>query len=374
MSAWSAINNGVVDAATKTRQKYWTHWSNYTKSFGQNPLLDGLSDMHKLVIITAFAARVRTGHFGRGDQVRVSSIAEALSAVAKTMQLAGKPSPIHETEGIYKIPVARLVEGYRREDPPSVPQLAIPIDVPETMQAQGYSTKCPKERAIGDLSVIAFFYLLRVGEYTKPRFTTSNGIKKRATRTVQFRVCDVGFFHNGTILPRKSPLKTLLTATSCTLKITNQKNGRMGQTVHHHATKHNSCPVKALAHRIHHILSHKGTANNLLCDVWNKTSKTWDQITNRDMTQGLRKAIQHLNLHNKGIDADLVGPHSFRAGGAMALKLNGADDTTIMKMGRWSGLTFLQYIHNQIAHISTGLSDRMNTKLEFHNIAAIEKA
>ena len=96
--------------------------------------------------------------------------------------------------------------------------------------------------------------------------------------------------------------------------------------------------------------------------------------TNRDMTIGLRNAVRDLELHHKGIDADLVGPHSLRAGGAMALKLNGADDTTIMKMGRWSGLTFLQYIHNQIAHISTGLSDQMNTKLEFHNIAAIEKA
>ena len=108
--------------------------------------------------------------------------------------------------------------------------------------------------------------------------------------------------------------------------------------------------------------------------MWNKTKQGWDQITNKDMTQGLRTAVRDLNLHNKGIEADLVGPHSLRAGGAMALKLNGADDTTIMKMGRWSGLTFLQYIHNQIAHISTGLSDQMNTRLEFHNIAAIEKA
>ena len=39
----------------------------------------------------------------------------------------------------------------------------------------------------------------------------------------------------------------------------------------------------------------------------------------------------------------------------MALKLTGADDTTIIKLGRWSGLTFLQYIHNQIAHLSANL-------------------
>jgi hypothetical protein len=92
------------------------------------------------------------------------------------------------------------------------------------------------------------------------------------------------------------------------------------------------------------------------------------------MTTSLRKAVKELHLHKNGIDADLVGPHSLRAGGAMALKLTGASDTTIMKMGRWSSLTFLQYIHNQIAHLSTGLSDKMSTTLQFINIAAIEPA
>ena len=92
------------------------------------------------------------------------------------------------------------------------------------------------------------------------------------------------------------------------------------------------------------------------------------------MIEGLRHAVKALNLHNNGIDADLVGAHSLRAGGAMALKLTGADDTTIMKMGRWSGLTFLQYIHNQIAHLSAGLSEKMSTPIEFINIAAIEHA
>jgi hypothetical protein len=241
------------------------------------------------------------------------------------------------------------------------------------MQAKGYATKCHIKQAIGDLSIIAFFYLLRVGEYTKPRFTTTNGVRRRATRTVQFRVGDVGFFRKGKILPRNSPLKKLLTATSCTLKITNQKNGRMGQTIHHHAIADDTCPVKALAHRINHIMNNNGNTANLLCDVWDKTNKTWTQITSKHMIEGLRDAVKSLNLHNNGIDADLVGAHSLRAGGAMALKLTGSDDTTIMKMGRWSGLTFLQYIHNQIAHLSAGLASNMSTPIEFINIAAIEK-
>ena len=57
----------------------------------------------------------------------------------------------------------------------------------------------------------------------------------------------------------------------------------------------------------------------------------------------------------------------------MALKLHGYDDTTIMKMGRWSGLTFLQYIHNQIAHLAKDISKKMSIPLPFVNISAIEK-
>ncbi len=65
-----------------------------------------------------------------------------------------------------------------------------------------------------------------------------------------------------------------------------------------------------------------------------------------------------LGLDKAGIDTDLIGAHSLRAGGAMALKLMGGSDTVIMKQGRWSGLTFLMYIHNQIAHLSYDLSKK----------------
>ena len=87
----------------------------------------------------------------------------------------------------------------------------------------------------------------------------------------------------------------------------------------------------------------------------------------------IRKAATRLNLEQSGLDNDLIGVHSLRAGGAMALKLQGEADTTIMKMGRWTSLTFLQYIHNQIAHLSKDISQKMSKPLQFQNIAAIEK-
>jgi hypothetical protein len=370
LSAWDGIANGVVDKNHKTREKYWTHWSNYTATFRKHPYLTDCSKTQQIILITAFAARVRTGYYGLGNHVRTKTVADALSAISKTIELAGLPSPVYQTEKTYKIPVARLIEGYRREDPPAVAQLALPISVPTHCQHKAYTTSCDKEKAIGDLTIIAFFYLLRVGEYTKPKFTTRNGTVVRTTRTIQFSVANVGFFRDHKVLPRNSNLNTLLTADSCTLKITNQKNGKMGQTIHHHATGKDNCPVRAVAHRVYHILSNGGSKDNLLCDVFINSSLI--QITSKDIVTAIRTSVHAVQLYTHGIDPLLVGAHSLRAGGAMALKLSGKSDTTIMKVGRWTSLTFLEYIHNQIAHLSADLASDMSTNLEFTNIAAIE--
>ena len=85
----------------------------------------------------------------------------------------------------------------------------------------------------------------------------------------------------------------------------------------------------------------------------------------------VRQAVVTLKLNTAGIDPDLVGNHLLRAGGAMALKLQNYKDTTIMKMGRWSGLTFTEYIHHQIAYLSKDMSSNMAQPLPFLNIAVI---
>ena len=56
----------------------------------------------------------------------------------------------------------------------------------------------------------------------------------------------------------------------------------------------------------------------------------------------------------------------------MALKLHEFSDMTIIKMGRWTSLIFLQYIHNEIAHLTKEISRKMSIELPFINVAAIE--
>ena len=158
ISAGHAINLGVVEKTTRAREKYWMHWSCYSKSVGVDPLLEHTDPLIRDVVITAFAARVRTGYYGRGDEIRVSGVTEAISAISKTIELAGYRRTIYRAPSVYNLPIARQVEGYRREDPPSVPQLAVPVSVPESMTG-AYLTTNPLIQAIADLAVIAFYYI-----------------------------------------------------------------------------------------------------------------------------------------------------------------------------------------------------------------------
>ena len=354
-----------------TRQKYWSRWSEYCSSFRIDPFLQEATKLEQIVLTTGFAARVRTGAYGRGDKIKVQSVTEALAAISKTIELAGQPSPLYKAPNEYILPLERLVEGFRREDPPPIPQLAVPISVPWECHRVATESKEISLLASSQLITIAFFYLLRVGEYTHPRYVKRNGIIKRATRTKQFSVGDIGFFKNGKILPRRSPLSVLLEADSATMKITNQKNGRMGQTIHHQSTDERGA-VAALAARVHHILSNGGDEDTLICDYMTEKGK-WASVTSTDLIKFIRLAATTLRLQDTGIDPDLIGVHSLRAGGAMALKLHGYSDTTIKKFGRWSSLTFLEYIHNQIAHLSNGVAASMSIPLPFVNIAVVEK-
>ena len=367
--AWREIAYGVTDKTTKTRKKYWEHWSGYCARFAIDPFLSNESKLQQIIILAGFAARVRTGTYGHGNQVKVQTVTEALAAISKTIELVGEQSPGYQAPNQYKLPLERLVEGFRREDPPAIPQLAVPVTVPNECQAFAEGQSDPGICATADLITIAFYYLLRVGEYTHPRRTKRGTQWIRTTRTKQFTVSDIGFFKDGNILPRSSPLAILLTADSATMKITNQKNGRMGQTIHHDGTDSRG-GVAALARRVHHILQNGGNDDSLICDYF----KNGDclAVTPKHLIVMIRTAVKTLRLDTKGIDPDLVGVHSLRAGGAMALKLNDYSDTTIQKLGRWSSLTFLQYIHNQIAHLSSGIAAKMSIPLPFVNIAVIE--
>jgi len=312
----------------------------------------------KATILASFADGVRQGDFGRGYRITAQSVDRAIRAVGQTFELACRPNPTKVDGGRERIfQLRRLMSSYRREDPAPKPQLAVPVSVVEHMQrlasAVGHSTRTS---VVADLATIAFFFLLRVGEYTMPA-------ANRRTRTVQFRVQDVKFYRNGRIIPNTSSLQDLMAADGVALCIDNQKNGTRGETVYQHSLPGRLiCPKNALARRVVAVMQATHDESSPISLFGGGHS---DHVTSAMVRSVVRRSVSALQLHRQGIKASDVGSHSLRAGGAMAMKLNGCDLVTIMKSGRWTSLTFLTYIHNQIAHLGANITHRMATAVPF---------
>jgi len=356
------VSQGVVDANNIQRNRYWRHWCNFLWPHF-DPFLQNLSHIKQISVLQAFAKWVRQGKAGRGHQIRAGTVQEALSAIGKTFELAGLPNPLYQPNSDkFEIHIRRQLEAFRRIDPPSKPQLAVPVAIPNWIYQTSRQSKNPHIRAIGELSLMAFFFLLHVGEYTHNNST-------RNTRTKPFRLSDVVFYHKQNPIRLQGLQHHPSLPDLVRLKIDNQKNGKRDQIVSHHAIQHPCCPVKACTARILTLLKDGATNDTLICAYRTTPKSPFSHVSNDDIVQAVRLAVQHHKTATKGYTANDVGSHSLRAGGAMALFLHGVNSTTIMKLGCWTSTAFMSYIHEQVDIISKDTAQKMATDTSFTNLA-----
>ena len=265
--------------------------------------------------------------------------------------------------------LTQMLDGWRKQDPPTIKKLPVEADVPELLSTVGaLPTANQLDQAIGDLALIAFYFLLRVGEYTIK--STRNHTKQ----TVPFRVSDVTFFKHdaqGNLrqLSRQASNTEIMSAASATLKLDNQKNGWKGVCIHQETNGEiTHCPVRALGRRLAHICKH--TPDHLtFLSAFFVHNKRFD-VTDSDMRKAIKMAAALLNYPtHKGIPINRVDTHSMRSGGANALSLSGYSDREIQKLGRWRSATFKEYIREELACFSAGMSTSMKRKFNFVNIA-----
>jgi len=192
-----------------------------------------------------------------------------------------------------------MFAGFRKDDKLPVAELAVPVAVPEQMASIGIlKGATPKEQAMGDFGLIAFYYLLRVGEYTQKN-------KRAKTRTIHFRFSDVAFKKGDTLIPRDESLKTLLEATGATLRLSNQKNGIRGTMIHCSAMLGEFCPVKALVRRFVHLHDNNAKQTDLISSFWDHIGK--GSLTDVDVCVAIRRAFILLDLQKNGITSARVG-------------------------------------------------------------------
>jgi hypothetical protein len=179
--AWEAIGTATVDRSECNR--YWRAWTAhgrlYPKDSASGPTAHETTDQ-----LLTIAVAVPEGQYGLGDQVKVQSVERALRHVAQRLVLDGHPDPRQASPGQHSLDLslAWLIKKFRDEDPLAQPKLAIPISIITALSKE--CRMMPHLDAVTDLVIIAFFYLLRVGEYTTPH-------RARTKRTIPFRDCDI---------------------------------------------------------------------------------------------------------------------------------------------------------------------------------------
>ena len=89
----------------------------------------------------------------------------ALRSISTQLQLDGNQNPLVNSEGKYPKAISQILEGFRRDDSPTQPMLAVPLSVPVYLLSAA-KFKSKKDKAVADLAIIAFYFLLHVGEYT----------------------------------------------------------------------------------------------------------------------------------------------------------------------------------------------------------------
>jgi hypothetical protein len=181
-AAWKAIGSATMDGPPRAR--YWKAWLKHCRLYPDNHRGNGLPPANIDNMFLTFAVAVREGKFGLGRQVKVQSVAVALRSVAQKYVLGGHPDPRRASpaEHALDLPIARILKRFDDEDPAPEPKLAVPVSTITAVAKKYNFTK--HHAAVADMVVVAFFYLLRIGEYTSPSNT-------HPKRTIPLQKCDV---------------------------------------------------------------------------------------------------------------------------------------------------------------------------------------
>ena len=231
----AAVESGVSAGYQKSLQSNFRQWERFCAEIGLDPLMQNIAD--PVPFLQIFAHRVRTGKCAiRGKQVQKRAVEHYVRAVGQTIALLGTNDPRRNAIGEIDFRLARQLRSYQRTDPPPRRVKPLPTQVLDKTYAtciRGDAT----QQCIADMLWIAFFFLMRPGEYC------NSG--SAADESHPFRLCDVTFRRDNRVFNAFStPLAELISANHVALTFTTQKNGIKGEVIGQRASRHpTACPV-----------------------------------------------------------------------------------------------------------------------------------
>ena len=101
------------------------NWCSFVRPLGVEPWLQDATYQKRVWCLTGFTACVRSSRYGQGKQVAIGTVYGALSAVGQTVALAygGNPTKAQGEKTLVPL-LAQIIEGWRKEDPPTKKKIA----------------------------------------------------------------------------------------------------------------------------------------------------------------------------------------------------------------------------------------------------------
>jgi len=267
----------------------------------------------------------------------------------------GTKDPRLKQFGALDFRLARQLRAYQREDPPPDRVKPIPFQVILYLATTAFAVAAAAEgtKAIADMIILAFFFLLRPGEYT---------ISASKKDSAPFRSMDVCLRRGNTYIDiMNCALVELNTADFCSLTFSTQKNGVKNEKIlgHVRSGHHLCCLVTVIIHRVKHLRACNAPPETPLSMYFSTTSNRWFKTQSKDITASLRQAVTVLNPAALGFETKDIEARSLRSGGAMALLCGNVDPDKIRLLGRWKSDAMLRYLHVQTLPLSYLFSERM---------------
>ena len=241
-----------------------------------------------------------------------------------------------------------MLKAYSKEDPPPHRVKPVPIQVLQRIVAVAQASNDQFLQATADMITLAFFFLLRPGEYADSPSDSS-----------PFSFADVQLFNGQRRLQlRSATVAQLQASTFASLTFTNQKNGVRGEVIGLGPSGQiHLCPTKALARRIEHLRSYNAPDTAPLCRVYTHAD-TCRTVKPAHVSQMLRDAVRFIGPQLGFLPSD-VSARCLRAAGANALLCAKVDTNVIRLIGRWRSDEMLRYLHCQAHPIMRDFSKRM---------------
>jgi len=243
--------------------------------------------------------------------------------------------------------LTRLLRGFHAADPAPNRVRPIPLKILQTVMEMANEAPTPGSLATADMACIAFFFLLRPGEYTA-----------KTNSTAPFTINDIQLLRDDYILPwRTATEPELLTANYVTYTFRTQKNGVRGEALGQGASGHPlCCPVRAtLRHLLHHC-QYYTPAHMALATFYENGRQ--QGVLSHDITEALRMATAVVGP-SVGFKPSDITARSLRAGGAMALLCADVDPDIIRLLGRWKSDTMFRYLFVQARPLVNRFAQRM---------------